>query len=202
LFPTCSQWVPMCVFPNYVMGFNIHLLPIVAGDRLVTGQVAGQKCGSLRWHIPRRTGWNSGPGKRPGSALHALLRARTLLRLRLRVLREDSYTFFALTDLVVTKSSFKCIDWISVFFLLFWRDLVRVSCLRVFPFFKVRQTKSQHHHHLLLLLLHLFSQSLRIIHIRACKQKDLNRLTLLTAAQNCGTRRRSDESTGICFVWS
>jgi hypothetical protein len=32
------------VFPNYVMGFNIHLLPIVAGDR----QVAGQKCGSLR----------------------------------------------------------------------------------------------------------------------------------------------------------
>lgn len=38
----------MCVFPNYVMGFNIHLLPIVAGDRLVTGQVAGQKCGSLR----------------------------------------------------------------------------------------------------------------------------------------------------------
>ncbi len=35
------------VFPNYVMGFSIRLLPIVAGDRLLTGQVARQKRGSL-----------------------------------------------------------------------------------------------------------------------------------------------------------
>ncbi len=42
MFPMGSH-----VFPNYVMGFNIHLLPIVAGDRLVTGQVARQKRGSL-----------------------------------------------------------------------------------------------------------------------------------------------------------
>lgn len=201
MFPTCSQWVPMCVFPNYVMGFNIHLLPIVAGDRLMTGQVAGQKCGSLRWHIPRRTGWNSGPGKRPGSALHDLLRARTLLRLRLRVLREDSYTFFALTDLVVTKSSFKCIDWISVFFFFCFGGIWFLFLAWEF-FHSSRSDRQTVSIIISFFFSFFFSQSLRIIHIRACKQKDLNRLTLLTVAQNCGTRRRSDESTGICFVWS
>lgn len=136
------------------------------------------------------------------------VRAR-LLRLRLRfcVLREDSYPSSShfLRSLIWQQqraASSASIEFLFFSFVL-WRDLVRVSCLRAFPFFKVRQTKSyHHHHHLLLLLLHLFSQSLRIIHIRACKQQDLNRLTLLTAAQNCGTRRRSDESTGICFVWS
>jgi hypothetical protein len=43
MFPLSSH-----VFPNYVMGFNIRLLHIVAGDRLVTGQVARRKRGSLR----------------------------------------------------------------------------------------------------------------------------------------------------------